>query len=251
MESTLLANANPLTLMEAVEQYVKSLRSKDSNTQQHLVGFVRWMGGEDRPVGAIQPSEIGEFGEQTMGSGKQAVERLQSVRKFLSFAKRKELTDQNLAQHLRIRKGNRSTRNTTGGRPQGHRGHARRPQVARRGAGAAQVGTRAAGRRDQEGRCRQGRPGERAAGSRPRAPRAQRGEDPVHRGAPQGRSHIGRLRAERQHGSNGCKGGPEGRPGREDLHRGERHGGVAGRRQDLRCIAPGRGRSWARPPARV
>ncbi len=117
MENTLLVNANPLTLMEAVELYVKSLRSKDSNTQQHLVGFVRWMGGEDRPVGAIQPSEIGEFGEQTMGSGKQAVERLQSVRKFLSFAKRKELTDQNLAQHLRIRKGSRSPRNTTGDGP--------------------------------------------------------------------------------------------------------------------------------------
>ena len=117
MEKTLLANANPLTLMEAVELYVKSLRAKDSNTQQHLVAFVRWMGGEDRPVDAIQPSEIGEYGEQTMGSGKQAVERLQSVRKFLSFAKRKDLTDQNLAQHLRIRKGNRSPRNASGDGP--------------------------------------------------------------------------------------------------------------------------------------
>lgn len=117
MEKTLLANANPLTLMDAVEQYVKSLRAKDSNTQQHLVGFVRWMGGEDRPVDAIQPSEIGEFGEQTMGSGTQAVERLQSVRKFLSYAKKKDLTDQNLAQHLRIRKGSRSARNATGDGP--------------------------------------------------------------------------------------------------------------------------------------
>ena len=117
MEKNGLQNGNSLTLMEAVELYVKSLRAKDSNTQQHLVGFVRWMGGEDRPVDAIQPSEIGEFGERTMGSGTQAVQRLQSVRKFLSFAKRKELTDQNLAQHLRIRKGNRSARNATGDGP--------------------------------------------------------------------------------------------------------------------------------------
>ena len=117
MEKIGLTNANPLTLMEAVELYVKSLRAKDSNTQQHLVGFVRWMGGEDRQVDAIQPSEIGEYGEQTTGSGTQAVERLQSVRKFLSFAKRKELTDQNLAQHLRIRKGKRSVRNPAGDGP--------------------------------------------------------------------------------------------------------------------------------------
>ena len=117
MEKIRLTNARPLTLMEAVELYVKSLRAKDSGTQQHLVGFVRWMGGEHRRVNEIQPSEIGDFGEQTMGSGTQAVERLQSVRKFLAFAKRKELTDQNLAQHLRIRKSRRSIRNATGDGP--------------------------------------------------------------------------------------------------------------------------------------
>ena len=117
MEKIGLVNGNSLTLMEAVELYVKSLRAKDSNTQQHLVGFVRWMGGEDRRVNQIQPSEIGEYGEQTMGSGSQAVKRLQSVRKFLSFANRKELTEQNLAQHLRIRKGKRSVRNASGDGP--------------------------------------------------------------------------------------------------------------------------------------
>ena len=81
------------------------------------------MGKDDRskggnlPLSKIRPPDIGAYGEQTMGSGKQAVERLQSVRKFLSYVKRKALTDQNLAQHLRIRKGNRSTRNTTGDAP--------------------------------------------------------------------------------------------------------------------------------------
>ena len=102
--------------MEAVERYVKSLRAKDSNTQQHLVGFVRDMGGT-RLVGKIQPSEIGEYGEQTLASGTHAVERLQSVRKFLSYANRKELTEHNLAQHLRIRRSRRSARNATGDGP--------------------------------------------------------------------------------------------------------------------------------------
>ena len=116
MEKIGLVNGNSLTLMEAVELYVKSLRAKDSNTQQHLVGFVRDMGG-NRLVGKIQPSEIGEYGEQTLASGTHAVERLQSVRKFLSYANRKELTEHNLAQHLRIRRSRRSVRNATGDGP--------------------------------------------------------------------------------------------------------------------------------------
>ena len=208
MEKTLLANANPLTLMDAVEQYVKSLRAKDSNTQQHLVGFVRWMGGEDRPVDAIQPSEIGEFGEQTMGSGTQAVERLQSVRKFLSYAKKKDLTDQNLAQHLRIRKGSRSARNATGDGPktievtrEGHKTLVEELEQRKgeRGLLAAEI-KRAAADKDVRGEC--------APRGCPRAPRAQRGQDPGDRGYPQGRPHLRRLQQERQHRRHGRKGRP-------------------------------------------
>ena len=116
MEKIGLVNATAPTLMDAVELYVKSLRAKDSNTQQHLVGFVREMGGS-RLVSKIQPSDIGEYGERTLASGAQAVERLQSVRKFLSYANRKKFTEQNLAQHLRIRKSKRSARNATGDGP--------------------------------------------------------------------------------------------------------------------------------------
>ncbi|MDP6064108.1 MAG: GreA/GreB family elongation factor [SAR202 cluster bacterium] len=98
----------PVSLMQAVGIYVASLRSEDSqsNAQQHLMKFVQWCGAE-RQIVDIRPSEIGEYGEKSVGStgGAQAVERLQGVRKFLSFAKKKGLTEHNLAQHLRIRKG--------------------------------------------------------------------------------------------------------------------------------------------------
>lgn len=101
--------SNPsVSLMEAVGVYVASLRSKDSQSkaQQHLMKFVQWCGAE-RQIVEIRPSEIGEYGEKSVGStgGAQAVERLQGVRKFLSFAKKKGLIEHNLAQHLRIRKG--------------------------------------------------------------------------------------------------------------------------------------------------
>ncbi len=98
----------PVSLMQAVGIYVASLRSEDSqsNAQQHLMKFVQWCGAE-RQIVEIRPSEIGEYGEKSVGStgGAQAVERLQGVRKFLSFAKKKGLIEHNLAQHLRIRKG--------------------------------------------------------------------------------------------------------------------------------------------------
>jgi transcription elongation factor GreA len=101
--------SNPsVSLMEAVGVYVASLRSKDgqSKAQQHLMKFVQWCGAERR-IAEIRPSEIGEYGEKSVGStgGVQAVERLQGVRKFLAFANKKGLTEHNLAQHLRIRKG--------------------------------------------------------------------------------------------------------------------------------------------------
>jgi transcription elongation factor GreA len=101
--------------MDAVAVYVASLRTKESQSKahQHLMRFVQWCGPE-RLIGTINPSEIGEFGERAVGSsaGSHAVERLQGTRKFLAFAKKKGLTEQNLAQHLRIRKGkHRSLRN--------------------------------------------------------------------------------------------------------------------------------------------
>ena len=101
--------SNPsVTVMEAIGIYVTSLRTKESQSkaQQHLMRFVQWC-GPDRALSDVNPSEVGEYGERAVGSsgGTQAVERLQGVRKFLSFARKKGIIEQNLAQHLRVRKG--------------------------------------------------------------------------------------------------------------------------------------------------
>jgi transcription elongation factor GreA len=108
-----------LTLIEAVGVYVSGLKSKDqhSQTQQELFRFARWC-GNDRALSDLGPQDVGNYGEQAVGSGNSghAAEHLQNVRKFLSFAKKKGMTEQNLAQHLRIRKGkNRASANMLGG----------------------------------------------------------------------------------------------------------------------------------------
>jgi transcription elongation factor GreA len=103
-----LASQEPVTLLEAIGVYVSNLRTRDTNSQaqQELLRFVNWC-GSDRAMQDIKPVEIGMYGEQAVGviGGSLAAERLQEVRKFLTFAKKKGLIEQNLAPHLRIRKG--------------------------------------------------------------------------------------------------------------------------------------------------
>jgi len=94
-------------VIDAVSLYVSSIKSKEGHTvtQQKLQKFVNWAGPHKHLV-ELKPSEIGDYGEQALGNGggAQAVERLQEVKKFLTFAKKKGMIEHNLAQHIRIRK---------------------------------------------------------------------------------------------------------------------------------------------------
>ena len=106
------------TLQDILELYVNSIKNKPEKfrAQQELFKFAKWF-GPTKALSDLKPFEIGDYGEQAIGVGgtQQTIERLQDVRKFLSFAKKKGLIDQNLAQHLRIPK-NLSKKNR---RPQG------------------------------------------------------------------------------------------------------------------------------------
>ncbi len=98
-----------LTVLDAVGVYAGSIKTKNgqqTDAHKQLLRFVSWCGA-DRMIAEIAPSDIGDYGEQSTGGsgGAQSVERLQEVKKFLAFAKKQGLTEHNLAQHLRIRKG--------------------------------------------------------------------------------------------------------------------------------------------------
>lgn len=93
------------TLLDAVGLYRSSVKSKKSQvqTQQELVRFAQWQ-GQHRHFDDLDPSEIEEYAQQTMGSRSRedAVGRLQSVRKFLLFANKNGFSNRNLATHIRI-----------------------------------------------------------------------------------------------------------------------------------------------------
>ena len=108
MEST---PNGPVSLIDAVGLYLNSLKKKDGSKQQHVMRFAQWAGG-DRLMIELKPSEIDQFGQDTMGlgGGDQAVERLQEVKRFLSFAQKKGLSEVKLAQHLRVPRAGTKTR---------------------------------------------------------------------------------------------------------------------------------------------
>ena len=95
----------PKRLLECVGTYVVSLKVSDDSVQRELRRFVKWCGA-DRDLTGIAPSVIGDYADSVAGTGTtpQASERLQIVRKFLTYAKKKGIIDINLAQHVRIRK---------------------------------------------------------------------------------------------------------------------------------------------------
>ena len=102
-----MGSDDSVLLLEAVGKYIETIASTDDYERQHkeLYRFVHWCGPE-RVFDDISAPEIGDYAEQLGGTGTTplAAERLQVVRSFLSYARKKGLIDKNLAQHVRVRK---------------------------------------------------------------------------------------------------------------------------------------------------
>lgn len=95
-----------LSLNKAFQTYVRQMpQDTKKAAQPEIAKFVRWLGG-DRLISSIVPSEIGEYNEifGAKTATRDATERLSAVKLFLTFLKKKEHIDVNLAQHLRLRK---------------------------------------------------------------------------------------------------------------------------------------------------
>ncbi len=96
-----------MTLLQAVGIYASSVKAGDNDQELHreLYKFVNWC-GPDRAFAEISAPEVGEYADHVAGTGTtpQAAERLQFIRGFLSYARKKGLVEKNLAQHVRIRK---------------------------------------------------------------------------------------------------------------------------------------------------
>ena len=110
--------AESTTIQEALDMYVRSLKSGDSPKgksssnddkpidHKALYQFVQYF-SPDASLQKLTPSDIGTYAESVNGTGTtpRATEQLQAVKDFLAYAKKaKGLTEENLARYVRIRK---------------------------------------------------------------------------------------------------------------------------------------------------
>ena len=93
-----------LTLSEAVTMFLATLSPGERQRSQHeLNKFVRWYGGERRRA-ELSAREIGGYGSSISTHVTDAVNKLEPVRSFLAYAKKKKLVAVSLAPHLRVSK---------------------------------------------------------------------------------------------------------------------------------------------------
>ena len=102
-----MANDETKRLLPAVGTYTEGLRDKDKTPAavRELNRFVKHFQG-DTDLTTITPSQIGTYAEEACknSSAPEALEGLQSVRKFLKFAFDNSQTQVNLSTHFRIRR---------------------------------------------------------------------------------------------------------------------------------------------------
>ena len=105
-------------LLASVSTFTESMKPKDKtlDSVRELNKFVKHF-QEDARIDSITPAQIGVYAETVCKNvlSPQAIEGLQSVRKFLQFAHAEGQTTINLASHFRIRKPRASSRNSNEG----------------------------------------------------------------------------------------------------------------------------------------
>jgi len=100
-----MSEQQSVTLTEAVTKFLATLSPEErQENQQELNKFIHWHGGE-RPVSTLNPKEVGDYADSISTSLTDATRKLEPVKNFLSFVRKKKLVDVSLAQHLRVSKG--------------------------------------------------------------------------------------------------------------------------------------------------
>lgn len=93
-----------LSLAEAATIFIATLTPEErQESQQELNKFVRWYGSE-RPIADLSAREVGGYGDSISAHVTDPAKKLEPVRKFLSYAKKKRWVPASLAPHLRISK---------------------------------------------------------------------------------------------------------------------------------------------------
>jgi transcription elongation factor GreA len=101
-----------LPLNEAYGQYVIGLKDKQrQGISQNLNRFVQWC-GRSRPITALTPQDVASYCEWLGLSGGDVAKKLEPVKAFLSYLKKKDMVNMSLAPHARVPKSKTRSRNS-------------------------------------------------------------------------------------------------------------------------------------------
>ena len=91
-----------LTLDNLAKDYVGHLTSRAREPAiQELGRFIRWS-GRDRQIVEITPNDIAAYAQWAAPSGGEALKRLEPVKAFLTYLKKRGFTSENLSPHLKV-----------------------------------------------------------------------------------------------------------------------------------------------------
>ena len=110
-----------LTLSVAVEEYVAGRRN-GTERRQALARFLRWF-GDDRPLASLTPADLEAYSLDASAETIGGSDRIKAVRDFLQHARKTGIVDDNLSQHVKLRRPSRQSR------PRTARPGAREPEV--------------------------------------------------------------------------------------------------------------------------
>jgi transcription elongation factor GreA len=94
----------PVTLNQAIARYLEEHNVVDLSVQAELRRFERWLG---KPINlsSLSPLHIERYGESYSPSDPLNAQKLEALRKFLTYARDKKWTASNLSTHLKVKKG--------------------------------------------------------------------------------------------------------------------------------------------------
>ena len=105
-----MAKNEKISLMTALSEYLANTRSgKQPDGHQELSRFIQWC-GRDRGVQELTPAEIADYAGSAGMWGADSVQKMKSVKSFLTYLKQGDLVSVSLAPHLKSSKSKKNSR---------------------------------------------------------------------------------------------------------------------------------------------
>ncbi len=103
-----------MSLGEAASRFLAGLPAEEKEiSQPEIYNFIRWFGWE-RLLSGLTAAEVANYAERLPSSDTDYSRKLELVRAFLLYARKKEWSRANLAIHFKARKGKAKVRSSSG-----------------------------------------------------------------------------------------------------------------------------------------